>query len=692
MAHTNILCRGWEALEDIIQKSPSPIELTGRTLTIPQIIAVARYDARTELEKTAIDALEASRQLLEARIQKGDVIYGVNTGFGGSADVRTKKPVVLQRAIIRELHYGILPAGERDSHIGQPPETVAVFGHDLSLDTGGEFARYIPMSWARAAILIRMNSLLLGVSSVRPVILERMQDLLHHQIIPMIPLRGSISASGDLSPLSYISGAIQGKPTIQVLSRTGQHTYADQAFAKAGLDPVELLAKEGLAMINGTAMSAAAATLALHDTHGFAVLAQALTAMAVEALSGTDESFHPFIAEVRPHAGQIESARNILAFLKDSQLIKHNDGADSSLCQDRYSIRTSPQWLGPILEDLVLAHQQLQIECNSATDNPIATPDGVFLHGGNFQAKSVTAAMEKTRQGIQGIGRMIFSQCTELINPATNRGLPPNLVIDDPRASYIFKGTDINVAALAAELGFLASPVNHVMTAEMGNQSINSLALISARYTHTANEVLSQMLAGHLLAVCQAIDLRAMHVQFLESYHGQLSDLMARYHFEEDGSDALHGKIWSQIMESFNNTASMGPEDRFIAIAKSVRSVILDVPGLLEADSAFTRLSRFVEELASSLHEAWSTNKEAYIAHGDATAFLGQGSRVVYRFVRQELKIPIIATPLIATPFNEGNGIQTAPTVGTFTAAIGRVIQNGLLVKVVVDYLKEYVQ
>lgn len=583
--------------------------------------------------------------------------------------------------------------------------------HDLLLDSGNEFCTYLPWSWVRAAILIRMNSLLSGVSSARPVVVERMQDLLKHDIIPMIPLRGSISASGDLSPLSYICGAIQGKPTVRILSRDHEHIYADMAFAKAGLEPLELQAKEGLAMTNGTAISTAAAVLALHDTHGLAVMAQLLTAMSVEALNGTAESFHPFLAEVRPHSGQvsppqlthavpiinyrcpskIESARNILAFLQGSKLTKVNDGAHSLLRQDRYSIRTAPQWLGPILEDLVLSHQQILVECNSATDNPLVTPEGEFLHGGNFQAKSVTSAMEKARQGVQGIGRMIFSQCTELINPATNRGLPPNLVVEDPDTSYIFKGTDLNIASLAAELGFLANPVNHVQTAEMGNQSLNSLALISARYTHMANEVLSQMMAGHVIAACQAFDLRAMQVQFLENYRPIFMNLVNKhYHTVTNASFELPDLMWSQILSSFDSTTSMGVEDRFTAIAKSMRGVLLDNLSTTEDNPALTQLKRFVEELAASLQDAWCVNREAYIAHGDARPLLGKGSGFMYEFVRQTLKVPLLATRHILTPseYVDAGKNSAAPTVGSYTGAVTRAIRDGTMSKVVVDALK----
>jgi phenylalanine ammonia-lyase len=231
---------------------------------------------------------------------------GVNTGFGGTADVRTQKFVELQRALVRELHYGILPLGSRDHLPGATEHAVDQHRHDLFLEANNE-QLYLPWSWTRAAILIRINSLITGCSAVRPLITERMQDLLKHDLIPMIPLRGSISASGDLSPLSYICGAIQGKSTIRILSKGGQDLYADTALATAGLAPVTLQAKEGLAMTNGTTVSAAAAAIALHDTNALALMAQILTAMSVEALLGTAESFSPFFAEIRPHPGQVSS-------------------------------------------------------------------------------------------------------------------------------------------------------------------------------------------------------------------------------------------------------------------------------------------------------------------------------------------------------------------------------------------------
>ena len=214
-----------------------------------------------------------------------------------------------------------------------------------------------------------------------------------------------------------------GKPALAVSAgsrKTGGRrlTTANVALAEASIDAIKLGPKEGLAIVNGTAVSTAVGALAMHDAHCLAILSQILTAMSVEALCGTSESFDPFFAQVRPHPGQTEAGRNIFHFLSGSQLIQNPDGSEEgSLRQDRYSIRTASQWIGPILEDLLLAHQQVTIECNSVTDNPLI--DGKrMLHGGNFQAKSITSAMEKTRIALETLGRMLFTQCTELINPS----------------------------------------------------------------------------------------------------------------------------------------------------------------------------------------------------------------------------------------------------------------------------------
>ncbi|MCJ1429775.1 hypothetical protein MMC29_007690 [Sticta canariensis] len=294
-------------------------------------------------------------------------------------------------------------------------------------------------------------------------------------IIPRVPLRGGISASGGFSPLAYVAGVLEGKSSLRVWidnRSKGQRRLerVDIALEEYSVDPIILDPRKALAPVNGTSVSAAVAALAMHETLCLAVLAQVLTAMSVDALRG-----------------QAESARNSFAFLRGSLVFHSHVLEESSLCQDRYFIRTASQWLRSALEDLYLANSHITTELNPATDNPLidmlATPPRV-LHGGNLQAisiTSITSATEKVRQVAQSLGRL---HCTELINPTTSRGLPPNPVMDEPSKSFLFKGTHILTALLLSELGFLATPVtSHVQSAEIGNQALNCLALISARST-----------------------------------------------------------------------------------------------------------------------------------------------------------------------------------------------------------------
>lgn len=573
-------------------------------------------------------------------------------------------------------------------------------------------ATCMPESWARASMLIRLNSLSSGASGVQLSTVDALIKLLEHDITPRIPIRGSISASGDLSPLSYIGGLMQGKPTLTAWAGdrlTGKRRIvrADVALAEANITPIKLGAKEGLAIVNGTAISGGVAALAMHEAHCLAVLSQILTAMSVEALLGTDESFDPFFAKVRPHPGQEESARNIYAFLAESKLVHRSDGSEeASLRQDRYSIRTASQWVGPVLEDLLLAHQQVIIEANSVTDNPLVdTERNKMLHGGNFQAKALTSAMEKTRQGCQTIGRMLSVQCTELINPTTNRGLPPNLVVDEPSESYIWKGTDIMVAALQSELGFLANPVGtHVQTAEMGNQALNSLALISARYTLDALDVLAQISAIHLIALCQALDLRAMNIQFLEAFRPILME-ETRKAFEglvedKEWLKQCEAAVWVAFKKHIDQTTGMDSEKRFVSIIDLLQSTILAfAPSSAET---LTALKAWRMHLAFLALEEYRLNRDHYIAHADASSLLGPASRRMYRFVRGRLQVPFLQENTIRTPEPEladestPNGVQPrhgetieTPTVSSLMTAVYQSIRSGRLYVPVMECLRE---
>lgn len=612
----------------------------------------------------------------------------------------------MSAGLMRGLHYGILSNQEAKLSIHDPELASKQLSHIMSNTSSSQDepnSTAMPESWVRGSILIRANSLSSGASGIRPVIVETLLELLNKDVVPRVPLRGSISASGDLSPMSYIAGVMQGKPAVDAYlgGRSGNGSArclkASQALVEAEIRPVILAQKEGLAMVNGTATSASVAALAIHDAMLLLLLSQILTAMSVEALCGTDESFHPFFSKVRPHPGQVESASNILHFLSSSKLVEVNDGSAAfSQRQDRYSIRTAPQWLGPSIEDILLSYQQVSVELNSVTDNPLFDENGKVMHGGNFQAKCLTHAMEKTRQCCQSVGQMLFAQCTELINPDTSRGLAPNLVVDEPNESWMWKGTDIMVAALQSELGFLANPVgSHVQSAEMGNQALNSLALISARYTHTALETLSQLAAAHLVALCQALDLRAINALFKTKlfpiFEENCAKHLQRHLKTQYTSKELQTKLWDSFFDLVNITAHLPSPKRFKAAIESLYATII---------KQATFSTELVEDLeswgATLLGSSLSLYKEVksdYLTKPDATPILGLAAQRMYLYVRNDLQIPFFADPLLRAaewelPDNTGRRISYTSMGGMITAVYDA-IRSGALFVVAIECLKE---
>jgi phenylalanine ammonia-lyase len=559
------------------------------------------------------------------------------------------------------------------------------------------YATSMPEAWVRGAMLIRCNSLLRGHSAVRLSVIQSLAELLRQDIIPLVPLRGSISASGDLCPLSYIAAALEGNPDVWVWTgdkKARQLVRSNEALLEAGIKPVSFEAKEGLGLLNGTAVSCSVAALALYEANHLAVMSQVLTAMAVEALGGTAESFDAFIAEVRPHKGQIEASRNIRFFLRGSRLVRSHgaSGKDDAgdLRQDRYAIRTAAQWIGPQLEDLTLAHKQLEIELNSTTDNPlIHVAKGKVLHGGNFQAASVTSSTEKTRSALQMIGKMLFAQCSELLNQNLSNGLPPNLAADEPSLSYTMKGVDINMAAYMSELAFLANPVSsHVQSAEMCNQSINSMALVSARYTHMAIDVLSLMSSAYLFALCQALDLRAMHISYLQSLQPPLECITNNIWgpiLHPAKLDTANGRFWKHMLQALDATVTKDSTTRFVEIAKSALPVLIECCGDLQRDAPcfLNAIQRWTDEVAVKCYEVFITNRLQYFANPDASPHLGAASKRMYKFVREELQIPF------------HRGLQDYPVSnspeagGTFPSSDERVANTGTWISTIYEALRD---
>ncbi|KAL2883085.1 hypothetical protein SGCOL_001272 [Colletotrichum sp. CLE4] len=240
----------------------------------------------------------------------------------------------------------------------------------------------------------------------------------------------------------------------------------------------------------------------------------------------------------------MEAAATILRLLSGSKLTRNGDDHAEGLVKDRFPLRTAPQWIGYLLEVLMLAQQQVQVEINSTTDNPLFDVETETVHqGGNFQALAITSAMEKVSSSMQLLGKLMFAQCTELLNAKLNDCLPPNLAVDKPSKSFTTKGLDITMAAYMSELAHLSHPVSaHIQSAEMNNQSINSLALIAARNALEMTETLFLKLATYVYAFCQALDLECLNLDFCNVARPAMLEVAQNYIWfprATDGADDI---------------------------------------------------------------------------------------------------------------------------------------------------------
>ncbi|THH33065.1 hypothetical protein EUX98_g1153 [Antrodiella citrinella] len=672
-------------------KSGKHVSVDGHTLSISAVNAAARYGAHVALDESPAiqERIAKSRKVIVGKVASETSVYGVSTGFGGSADTRTNDPITLGYALLQHQHTGVLPSNPN------VVPTVLPLSDPLTSSS-------MPEAWVRGAILIRMNSLIRGHSGVRWELIEKMGELLRENITPMVPLRGSISASGDLSPLSYIAGTLIGNPSIRVFDGPAafgarQIMPSNAALARHNVAPIPLSSKEHLGILNGTAFSASVGALALHEAAHMVLLSQVCTAMGTEAMLGAQGSFDPFIHDVaRPHPGQIEVARNIHDLLNGTHLgvtveeERHISADDGQLRQDRYPLRTAAQFLGPQVEDILSALETITVECNSTTDNPLIDGEtGRVHHGGNFQAMAVTNAMEKTRLALHHVGKILFAQSTELMNPAMNRGLPPSLAATDPSLNYHTKGVDIATAAYVGELGYLANPVStHIQSAEMHNQAVNSLALISARATINSLEVLSLLLSSYLYALCQALDLRALQCELqagmdtivrqelITSFGSCLSPLQL---------NTLFALVSNAMDKSLESTSTMDAVPRMRAVAAASTTPIVDFCSTEPAlASALTGIVPFRAEVAEKCSSLLQKLREEYLGGGKgaapASAYLG-GTKPVYEFVRLGLGIRMHGSENLHG-FEQGPGVEEV-SIGQHISLIHEAIRDGKMQDVV---------
>ena len=448
-----------------------PLVLDGASLTLDGLESVARTRRAVTLSPPAREAVARARKVVDDAVTRGEVVYGVNTGFGSFADVA----IPLDR--LQELQLNLVR-----SHAA---------GVGEALDEAE----------TRALMVLRANVLAKGYSGIRPETLELLVAMINRRVHPVVPSQGSVGASGDLAPLAHLALALVGEGPCA--TERGIVPGAD-ALRAAGLAPAVLQAKEGLALINGTQLISATAGLALVEAGRLARSADVVAALTTDALKGTDVAFDPRIHAVRPHPGQAASARNLRKLMEGSPIRESHRGCGK--VQDAYSLRCVPQVHGAVRDALGFARGTFEIELNSATDNPMVFRDsGELLSGGNFHGAPVALAADLLAIAAAQLGAISERRIERLVNPALS-GLPAFLARDGGLHSGLM-AAHITAAALASENKSLAHPasVDSIPTSANKEDHV-SMGVTAARKAARAVANTRRILAVELLAACEALE------------------------------------------------------------------------------------------------------------------------------------------------------------------------------------------
>jgi len=448
-----------------------PISVDGERMTLDQVERIAD-GASCRLAPRVAARIRASRKIVEDAIADGAAVYGVNTGFGHLAHVRIDDSKLdrLQQNLIRSHAAGV----------------------------GSPLAERI----VRAILALRANCLARGHSGLRLETLERIIELLDAGIHPVVPEQGSVGASGDLAPLAHIALALTGEG--QVFHR-GKRVSAATALRRAGLRPLKLEAKEGLALINGTQMMSAVGILALCRAERLAVLADVIGAMSVEALMGSHRPFDRRVHEARPQRGQLVSAANLRKLLRSSGIVRAH--ADCTRVQDCYSLRCIPQVHGAVRDGIAHVRSVLEIEVNSSTDNPMVFAErGELVSAGNFHGQPVSLALDHLATAVSTLGAIAERRIDRLLDPALS-GLPAFLA-HDPGLNSGFMLAHVTAAALVSENKVLSHPASvDTIPTSLNKEDHVSMGPHAARKAAQVVEHISTVLAIELLCTAQALDM-----------------------------------------------------------------------------------------------------------------------------------------------------------------------------------------
>ncbi|MBK8974491.1 MAG: histidine ammonia-lyase [Planctomycetes bacterium] len=433
-------------------------------------VALSRPGSRVLIPSESREAMRASRAVVEAVLARGDIVYGVNTGFGKLAN-RTVSPERLgdlQRNLLLSHATGV----------GDP----------------------LPVEVVRLAFALRIHSLARGCSGVRTELVDTMVSLFNQDLVPVVPSQGSVGASGDLAPLAHLALPLIGFGEVH----DGNAVIAGaDALDKAGLAPVELAAKEGLALINGTQIMTALGILAVARAGVLSRTADVLCAATIEALRGSEKPFTAAVHDVRPHSGQLRTAANLRSLLQGSAIVPSHAGCGK--VQDAYSMRCAPQVHGAVKEALDFAMGVLAVEADAVTDNPLVFADGLVVSAGNFHGQPVSQALDFAKIAVSTLANISERRIENLVNPDIS-GLPPFLAAD-PGVESGLMIPQVVAAALASENKTLAHPASVDTIPTSANREDHvSMGVTAARHATAVVDNATRVLAIEWISACAGLD------------------------------------------------------------------------------------------------------------------------------------------------------------------------------------------
>jgi histidine ammonia-lyase len=456
--------------------SPTSVTVGIGPLAAADVVAVARHDARVDLDDEALAQIGKSRAAVDTMAAAPTPTYGVSTGFGAlatrhiPADLRAE----LQRSLVRSHAAG----------------------------SGSEVEREV----VRALMLLRLSTLATGRTGARAQTARAMAALLNHGVTPVVREYGSLGCSGDLAPLAHCALALMGEG--QVRDRTGTLRPAGEVLREVGVEPVVLAAKEGLALINGTDGMLGMLVLGIADLSALLQVADVAAAMSVEAILGTDRVFAADLQALRPHPGQAASASNLRRILAGSAIMESHRGPDCNRVQDAYSLRCAPQVAGAARDTVEHARAVALRELASAVDNPVVLPDGRVESNGNFHGAPLGYALDFLAIPVADVASMSERRTDRFLDKARNHGLPPFLA-HDPGVDSGHMIAQYTQAAVVSELKRLAAPasVDSIPSSAMQEDHV-SMGWSSARKLRRALDGLARVLAVEVLTAARALDLR----------------------------------------------------------------------------------------------------------------------------------------------------------------------------------------